>query len=268
MVSTRGQLAVILAAAVLFPGCQLADPAPDFDDTPTVALLIASEPLPNPGAPPDSGLYATLVTTGTPYYSPYLRAEHFEMRRASDGARFAWRPIDTDRAAIGAVPDPFETSGNYFLPRQANAAGLGSDSIAPGEVYELIVEAGRHVVRGRTRVPGPIEVVREPADGDTIVRWRRVPGAADYTVGLEGEGFFDLRRIADTAIVLRRFPNSPGDGQGPDAAIVVAFDSNTVARRSDFGAERGGVTGAWGVFGSFTWTRVELPPPPAVSASR
>jgi hypothetical protein len=38
----------------------------------------------------------------------------------------------------------------------------------------------------------------------------------------------------------------------------MALDSNYAAFRSDVRVERAGITGAWGVFGSFTWADVTL----------
>jgi hypothetical protein len=265
MVRMRGlQLPVCLGVAFASVGCDATGPVPDFDETPTIALLITPEPPPpGPAFPSDTGLYAALVVTGTPVRSPYLHADRFEMRRASDGARFAWRAVDPPSDAIGVFP---QTRGNYFLPRRVNDAGLGSDSIAPGGVYDLVVEAGLHRIVGRTRVPGTIEFVRGPTDGDSIVRWRRVPGAAAYDI--RGQFFgLGVAAIEDTAFVIRRVPE-PGQPSGREFARIFALDSNFAAFRSDLRASGAGISGGWGVFGSFTWADTELLPPTAASAPR
>jgi hypothetical protein len=254
------ELLVRLGAALVCAGCDAAGPMPPFDETPTIGVLITRGPPPRTfgfgSSPADSGLYGHLLVTGTPIQSPYLRAERFEMRRLSDGARFAWRAIDPPRDVVPTVgPDEI---GNYFLPRSSSAAGLGSDSIAEGELYELVAEAGAHRITGRTRVPGKIEFVREPADGDSIVRWRRTPGAAAYLVNL----FPILMKPADdTLIVIYRSPPLPGQPPLPPLVVrVFALDSNYAAFAGDVRVDRAGVTGAWGVFGSFAWADVELPP--------
>jgi hypothetical protein len=252
----RWGTAVLLTAALGGFGCDATGPVPDFDETPTVALLIT----PVPPVPLDSGLFATLVTTGTPIRSPYLRAERFEMRRLSDGARFDWRAVDTPTDAV-PVLRPL-ARGNYFLPRRSGTGGLGSDSIVEGAVYELVAQAGPHQIVGRTRVPGKIEFVREPADGDSIVRWRRDPNAARYAAEYAFDGYLLLASIEDTAIVVRRAPAFPGqlEPMTPTRVIarVIALDSNYAAFRSDVRVERAGITGAWGVFGSFTWAHATL----------
>jgi hypothetical protein len=254
----RRHAAVLLSAALGGSGCDATGPVPDFDETPTVALLITpAPPLPlHAETRLDSGLFATLVTTGTPIRSPYLRADHFEMRRLSDGARFAWRAIDPPGDAIPAMGP--RSMGNYFLPRSGSTGFLGSDSIAEGGVYELVAQAGRHQIIGRTRVPGKIEFVREPADGDSIVRWRSAVGAALYLFG--GDLFYGARRIADTAIVVSRRPPRPGEPSFPEVIQVFAVDSNYAAFRSDLRASQAGISGGWGVFGSYTSAELELPP--------
>lgn len=243
------------SAALVGLACQAAEPLPQFDETPAVTLIITPEilarPLP-PGAPPgpDSGLFATLITTGTPVRSPYLRADRFEMRRVSDGARFAWRPFPTQRDFVGYAPQEF---GNYFLPRATSGTGLGSDSIAPGTVYELAIDVGAFRLAARTRVPGRVEFVREPTDGDSVVRWRSAPGAAVYGVS---SNTYVLRRIADTAVIILR---GPLPGQTPNIVSVFAYDSNYAAFSGDVRASQAGISGGWGVFGSYTWGEVELP---------
>jgi hypothetical protein len=238
---------------------------PPFDETPTIAVLITRGPPPPTfgSSPADSGLYGHLLVTGTPVQSPYLRADRFEMRRLSDRARFAWRAVDPPRDALPTVgPDEI---GNYFLPRRSSAAGLGSDSIADGEHYELVAETGPHHITGRTRVPGKVEFVREPTDGDSIVRWRRTPGAAAYLVNL----FPLLKPVDDTLIVIYRSPPLPGQPPLPPVTVrVFALDSNYAAFAGDLRLERAGVTGAWGVFGSFSWGDAELPPRAATVAPR
>jgi hypothetical protein len=261
MVRVSWHRAVSVAVVLIGVGCDATGPVPEFDETPNLALLITrGPPASKHGFLIDSGLYATLVTTGTPIRSPYVHAERFEMRRLSDGARFAWRPVEPPAEAILAAGP--RASGNYFLPRTAVGAELGSDSIAEGESYEVVVELGPHRITGRTRVPGPVELVREPADGDSIVRWRRASGAAAYMLDL----FVDYRPTEDTFAVVRRAPPFPGE---PALKLrVFALDSNYAAFRSDRRVSRSGITGAWGVFGSFSWADMELPARPASVAPR
>jgi hypothetical protein len=252
--------AVIIAAA-----CDTTGPLPDYDETPSVALLITPEPVSRfIGDAADSGLRATIVTTGTPVRSPYLRADRFEMRRLADGARFAWRYVEPPQDAVGVVFSLI--SGNYFLPRRADPTGLGSDSITPGTVYELVAEAGPHRVEGRTRVPAAVEFVRAPTDGDSIVRWRHSAGAATYSFELWG--FVQaLRLIDDTTLVVRVSPFLSPESP-PTVIRVFALDSNYAAFRSDFRVGRAGINGGWGVFGSFTWSDTDLRPSAATATPR
>jgi hypothetical protein len=99
-------------------------------------------------------------------------------------------------------------------------------------------------------------LVREPTDGDSVVRWRSAHGAAAYGVG--GGDIYALRRIADTAVVVVRGP--PFLGQTSSVVSVFAYDSNFAAFRRDFRASSAGISGGWGVFGSFSWAETELPP--------
>lgn len=266
MVTTsRRPCAAWLGVALVIAGCDAAGPMPEFDQTPTLALLITPVPQLRFGtsSQSDSGLFAMLVTTGTPVQSPYLHADRFEMRRAGDGALFGWRSVDTPTEAVDAFG--FSALGNYFLPRGESIAGLGSDSIVEGGVYELVIQAGQHQIVGRTRVPGRVEFVREPTDGDTIVRWRRTPGAARYA--FEG-GFISLRPIEDTMIVVRPYPAIPGLPEEGLPIRVIALDSNYARFRSEDRGGRAGITGAWGVFGSYSWAEVTLPPATASIAPR
>jgi hypothetical protein len=253
----------VCVAALAISGCDAAAPVPQFDDAPMVALLLTPGPPPRLGsAEPDSGLYAALLSTGTPVRSPYLRAERFAMRRVSDGALFAWRPTAPPAEAVGVFS---LVVGNYFLPRLSDPSGLGSDSLAPGEVYELVIEAGRHRIVGRTRMPGPIDFVREATDGDSIVRWRRVPGAAGY--GVEAESFiYAGPLITDTAAVVHLRPPFPGEP--PRTVRIFAVDSNYAAFQGDFRVSQAGITGGWGVFGSYTWADAQVLAPAASAARR
>jgi hypothetical protein len=244
------------ALALALAGCTATEPIPDFDETPAVSVLITPSAYPAlHWLAPDSGLSATLVATGTPVRSPYLRADRFEMRRVSDGALFAWRAIDPPREGVGVIPS--SGAANYFLPRQQNAGGLGSDSITTGGVYDLLVEVGRYRVDGRTRVPGPVELARRTTDGDSVVRWRRVSGAASYQVW-GGPALLTPTPITDTVLI---FPQRlrPTGGSGPLPITVFALDSNYAALLSDFRVSRAGISGGWGVFGSFTWGDTRLP---------
>jgi hypothetical protein len=261
MVTSRGwRVSARAGVALVGLACQAAEPLPQFDETPAVSLLLTPEipgrQLP-PGAPPpgDSGLFATLVTTGTPVRSPYLQADRFEMRRVSDGARYAWRPFPTQEDVVGFGPREL---GNYFLPRVTTAAGLGWDSLAAGAVYELVIDVGAFRLAGRTRVPGRVEFVREPADGDSVVRWRSAVGTALYLFG--GDLFYGARRIADTAIIVSRRPPHPGEPSFPEVIEVFAIDSNYAAFRGDLRASQAGISGGWGIFGSYTSAELELPP--------
>jgi hypothetical protein len=264
MVKASWRRAAWLVALLIGVGCDAAGPDPEFDETPSLALLITRGPPPSvSGFPADSGLFATLVITGTPIYSPYLRAERFEMRRLSDGARFAWRPIDLPTDAVPAAGP--RARGNYFLPRNGGGAELGSDAIAEGESYELVVEAGPDRIVGRTRVPGQFEFVREATDGDSIVRWRRAPGAAAYMFHI----FTDFRPTEDTFAIVRRPVPFPGEPPIPAIKIrVFALDSNYAAFASDRRVARSGISGGWGVFGSFSWGDTELPARSASVAPR
>jgi hypothetical protein len=245
----RPPISALAAVATAVAACDAATLVPPFDETPTVALLITPDPVRGEfTTEPDSGLFAVLVATGTPIRSPYLVAERFEMRRVSDGARFGWRAAPTE---ADAIPVRSFTRGNYFLPRQASPEGLGSDSIAPGVEYQLVVEVGRYRVTGRTRVPGAVQFVREPTDGDSIVRWRRAPGAAAYLVG----GIFLAGQpIEDTVATIRPIPGAEGE-----RLRVFAIDTNYTAFVRELRAARAGLSGGWGVFGAFTWAEMEVP---------
>jgi hypothetical protein len=188
----------------------------------------------------------------------------------------AGEPVGTALQPLAIPPTRIEVrdSTGAVFTFQVDAANparfLASFTPTPGWRYDLLLEAGAHVLTASTRVPGVVTIVN-PAT-DTIVwsptstlplTWsgpiRRVRVSyADTT----GRGAYEIPTwvTADTVIQLRYFPPVPAI-----QIWVLAVDSVT-ARVADpfasgfdpasFGQLRGNVTGGAGFFGAATADRV------------
>lgn len=244
-------LATVVTMMVL--ACRATEPVPPFVHDPTFILLMTDRPLDRD----DSSMYATLARTGLPFRSSYLSADRFEMLRAADGARFAWE--EQPRSGfIGADPGRARDVANYRLPWTSSPSGLGAEAIAPGERYIIHIEAGDDDIDAATRVPDPVVPIRLASDGDSVVRWHRVTGAAGYLVALPG-GSFTARGPTLQDTVLHLPPPTPFTPR-PSELLIVAVDSTYAHFLDAPGAASAGISGALGVFGSFTWALVDLSP--------
>lgn len=238
MVSAVLRTALLLACAAIMAACESADPTvPDLDD-PFLYLILA------PGlslvGEPTHEEFAVLLTVGTPFESPCRTAESFEMRRASDGTRFDWRPSD---ACLGVRDgESLNVYGNaaFWLPEQGGAGSLGGVDVTEGESYELAIESGGVRIEGSATVPGPFQVdIQSDATGRFAV-WQRSAGAAGYLVSESGN---QQPLQTDTTYRLT-------DPAG--VVTVTALDVNAYQYMLDDQLERAGITGAYGVFGGMT----------------
>ncbi|HEU5174213.1 MAG TPA: hypothetical protein VFT96_05615 [Gemmatimonadaceae bacterium] len=236
-----------LAALVAVLACGTSDALPPAIPEAQLAVLLTDS------APEawDSVRYAMLAEVGTPIASPLLHAERFEMRRRSDGAPFDWHwtgRADTIGTSVWSSPI---SPANYRLAPTAGIEGLGAADLRAGERYDFIVDAGPHHLEASVRIPDPIIVVRQATDGDTIVRWRRVPGAAGYIFGTY---YSRSEPVTDTLV---RVGPLPAHLDSLDVTIF-ALDSNLVAMLRDRRMTAAGVRGGRGIAGAYTWTRVRI----------
>lgn len=188
----------------------------------------------------------------------------------------AGEPVGTALQPLAILPTRVEvrdTTGAVFTFQGdvANPARfLSSFTPTPGWRYDLLLEAGAHVLTASTRVPGVVTIVN-PAT-DTIVwsptstlplTWsgpiRRVRVSYADTTGRHAYSI-PTWVAADTVIELRYFPTAPAL-----QVWVLSVDSVT-ARVGDpfvigldpasFEQLRGNVTGGAGFFGAATADRV------------
>jgi hypothetical protein len=186
------------------------------------------------------GQHALLLTTGPATGSPrYRTADRFEMRRASDGAGFAWRQEKVPNEEPGSFPGVSLDYWNFHLPA-AGGAQLGAAAVAPGESFELLIETGGEVIRGRVTVPDEFTA---------SAVWPRVTGAAGYRIELSNG---DVVVQPDTSYVI------PADLLGGGTLDIEALDPNLFEYVADDRTARAGIDRGYGVFGAMTAARLEL----------
>lgn len=190
--------------------------------------------------PQDTIVAAVLGTTGVPTRFEYRDAEQFEMRRLSDGRRFAWVKQDLDSTARSRY---LPAHPNFVLASAATPLGLGREDLSPGERYELQIVSKGRTIDGWTTIPGVPEPIVREQDGAIVVAWPPVTAAAAYIV---------YGKISqDTFYVLGR----PGESI-PEAIAVTAIDTNYFRFASDPAVTAAGLSGAFGLVASHTTTVV------------
>jgi hypothetical protein len=193
---------------------------------------------------------------------------------AGDPINFELRPLASPPTRI-EVRDSAGTLFSY-QPDTANAARfVGAFTPVHGRRYELLVEAGAYVVRGRTVVPTPLTIVDPAADTvaapvDSGLRVSWASGSSPWVLvfasrgGAPDVGFpLDLVR-RDTSYLVRGFSFFS------DSIIVVAVlavDSVTARVTVPFefddfrGVFEGNLTGGAGFFGATTGDRLVVRQP-------
>lgn len=249
MVSIRTiRRAAVLVAAALASACSGDAIVVPVSEEPFLYLVLNERSVDRSSPAGHVGQHALLLTSGSPAQpAHYRRAERFEMRRASDGAAFAWqvRPLTGD---VGSFPSVSLDHPNLSLPAAAPPA-LGADDIVPGETYELRVETGGRVIQGRVTVPARFAATVAERDGRRVAVWPRVPGAAGYRI-TPGDG--PLRIQADTA-----FP-VPDGLPGGSALRIDALDPGLFTYLTDDRTGRAGIDAGYGVFGALTSATLRL----------
>ncbi|HEX7051876.1 MAG TPA: hypothetical protein VF188_16840 [Longimicrobiales bacterium] len=198
--------------------------------------------------PHQLALLLTLGSTLEP--SPYRTAERFEMRRASDGARFDWRIYPDLILDPGTASSVQLIYGNYHLPDTSGPAGLGADSVLPGETYTLEIDTEGVALRGEATVPAHFAVSVRVRDGQRIVEWPHVAGAAGYFVGAYP---YSPELQTDTFYVI------PADAPGGQPMLVTAVDANLYRYIADDELGRAGIDAGFGVFGGVSVASTTVP---------
>lgn len=194
---------------------------------------------------------------------------------AGDPISYALRPLDTPPTRI----EIRDSTGALFTyqPDTTNAARfVASFTPVSGRRYDLLVEAGAHVIRGSTVVPPPLTIVHPASDTVSAplrnagmqVSW--ASGTSPWVLAFVARGgrpndvFFPELVQRDTSYFVRGFSFDP------DSTIIVsllAVDSVT-ARATDpfrlgdfFPAFEGNLTGGAGFFGASTADRLVVRKP-------
>jgi hypothetical protein len=192
---------------------------------------------------------------------------------AGDALTYDLRPLTSPPTRV----EVRDSTGAVFsyLPDTTNAARfVAAFTPVHGRRYELLVEAGTHVLRGSTTVPAPLTIVDPAADtvpfpGDSGLRVNWASGSSPWVLihvlwvdaPLGARGTL-VRR--DTTVVLSRFYFY---GSAPVTIIVFAVDSVTARVTDPFGfgdfsrGFDGNLTGGPGFFGAATSDRVVARPP-------
>lgn len=239
----RAALAVLAAMIpTVLAGC---------DRPPT--LVVNTEPLLYlvlnhrvPAAQPP-GQYALLLTTGSVVEPTYREATRFEMRRRRDGALFAWRTTGRTGRAPGDYSGIALVNANYHLPDASGPAGLGADSIIPGETYDLLIETEGALMRGSVVTPGRFALTIQPSNPARVV-WPRVAGAQAYSVEVSGQTAPMLQ--TDTSLIL------PAGSETAFTIVVHALDPQLYQFQTNERLGRSGVDAGFGLFGAITTARL------------
>jgi len=246
-----------LSTVILFLAATLAcdgpgPTVPDSDEPLLIVVLTDSAMTQSRPDRSDAGLYALVAIAGTPLHFSPVVAERFEMRRASDGALFAWRPVVPTRP-MGGPPRLWDLGqeGNYYLPFPSSVAGLGASDISAGDSYLLSAQIGERVIQGRATLPSTLTLSLVTSGAERRLVWPRVDGAAGYAIrapgapGLQRDTFFVLPRELE---------------QFSQELEVVALDTNLFSYTNDQRAARAGIDNGYGVFGATTSARISLGP--------
>ena len=250
--------AAALACVQSISACAKDSTLTPVSDAPFVFVVLTSSQAPIGGpSQADSSIIGLLLTVGSPISSPFRRAERFEMRRASDGALFAWAERTPSSSTGGADYRGIRSSdGNYLLSHMTTVTGLGADSITPLESYTLTIDTGGSQITGVTTVPA-IPQPRLVVEGTRrFIVWGRVSGAAGYIPGPSGfsQGFV----TSDTLVELR----SDQFGFPPIFQFgVIALDTNAFRYLSDTTRASAGLVGGLGLFGAASAATISVTTP-------
>lgn len=190
---------------------------------------------------------AVLLTIWSADSVSYLTAERFEMRRASDDALFDWRnaSIVTTNPTFDLGQPPRPSRANYLLASDATEGffedtterGLRHEDLQPGATYELLVDTGEEVIRGRATIP---DTFRFSFPGGRRIVWPRVEGAKGYRVELTDDDVFFVR---DTSFTV---PEDVTSGR----VFVHALGPHVFDYLTDDRRRRAGIDAGSGVFGA------------------
>lgn len=183
----------------------------------------------------------------------YRGAERFEMRRLSGGATFEWTseraagPVDV--AEFGTISARL-SEANWLLADSATSEGLGRAGLEPGATYELVIETGGEVIRGRATIPDSFGVSVIRRDSARVAVWPSVDGAAGYVVDASGAG--------DTLPLYRSPTDTTYELAPSDTSVSVrAVGPNVYSYDTGPEAGRAGIEGGLGVFGAIQEARWE-----------
>ena len=248
--SCRFWILILVIAATAPVACAGDEVVVPESEAPYLYLVLNFRTLWTYGAVDEQHQLALLLTTGPAIgASEYRTAEHFHMRRASDGARFDWR--GHPELASRMAPDPPELlNANYHLPETSGLDGLGADSILPGETYTLEIETGGVTLRGEATVPADFTVSVATRDGRRIAEWPRVEGASGYFVGVYPH---PSEMQTDTFFVI------PEDVPAGESVRVQALDANLFRYITDDRLGRAGIDAGFGVFGAVSSASTTVP---------
>lgn len=240
----RRVLVLIAAAGALLGACE-GDPVrvPD-EEAPFLYMVLGNRTVNHLRLGESAGQHGLLMTLPAPTEPALLRrAQRVEMRRARDGATFAWDTLHFPYADWG-YPGHHLRISNLHLPDTTPDARLGAEKLAAGETYALLLETEGVTIRGSVTMPAQIEA-RLTSEG--ALGWSHVPGAVGYRV-LAGTL---MELTTDTVF---RLTDSELDA---NSARVQALEGNAWDYFSDDGLGRAGIDTGSGVFGALTESRVE-----------
>lgn len=251
---TKTGARLALTVALLSGACAWDEPLVPASEEPFVYLVLNLRPVSRYDSSWEPRQLALLLTVGSPLEAmEYRSAQRFEMRRASDGARFDWRAYPILESTTG-LEEKFDLGyANYYLPDSATVAGLGAADLRSGETYELEIETEGVVIRGRVMIPAAFNATVEVRDGKRIVSWPHVAGAGGYIVGAYP---YSREAQRDTFYVV------PADSP-PGHLGIVAVDPNLYRFMTDENLGRSGIDAGFGVIGAISSTSVQLPPQPS-----
>lgn len=241
---------LVLVLALLSGACSWDAPLVPDSDEPFLYVVLNQRSISHYGSIEKLHQLALLLTAGSPVEPmEYRSAERFEMWRTSDGRRFDWRAFPNASVSPGTGQSVEIHMANYYLPDSTTAAGLGAADLRWGETYELKIETEGVVVRGRVTIPAAFTAKVEVRDGQRIVTWPRVAGAAGYSVGAYP---YSRQLQRDTFYVV------PADAP-PGPMSITAVDPNLYQYLIDENLARSGIDAGYGVFGAISATWVDLP---------
>lgn len=238
---------MLIAAAVLLTSCDSPLVAPPAADDAFVYIILG-QGIPQPRER-TFGQHAFLLKSESLVEPPtFLEAERFEMRRVADGALYAWESY----GYVGVSTDVYALSysdANYHLPDTLTSAGLGADSIRPGESYSLEIAYPGGLIAGSVTMPDTFSVSISRHNDQTVATWS-ARGAPGFRVRVPGH---DPVLVSDTTHIV------PPDASTSDEEIIVeALDQNLWRYLTDGQTARAGLTGAVGLFGGLTTATVRL----------